>query len=77
MLYTVSGGQLLSLLLTDLPVGSRTVCLIADNYPTDVLRVMLIDLLQPVLDIPEGLLVGDRIHLNSALITRMMPAAPL
>ena len=61
---TVLLGQFLPFLQGNLPVGRRTIRLIADDDSTNVFAVVLANLFQPVLDVRKGLTVSHRIHLN-------------
>jgi hypothetical protein len=78
MLDVVFACELLAFLRRDLPFRGRAVGLIPDDDSADVLGVVLVDLLQPVLNVVERLPVCERVHLRvTAICTRMMPAAPL
>ena len=62
-------GQLLAFFLCNQPFRRRTIRFVTHDDTTDILAVMLTDLLQPVLDIREGLAISDRIHQDDSCCT--------
>ena len=59
-------GELLALLGRDDPLG-RQVGLVADEELVDILAGVAVDLVEPLLDVVEGFVVGDVVHDDDAV----------